>query len=565
MPDRLGALPAGPVLILTPTGRDAEGAAKLLAAEGIGSHVCPTLADLQDELDEAAGAILVADEALIRQDLSALAAKLAAQPPWSDIPFVVLTQAGLTARRQMAELNLPAKLGNMLVLERPLNALGLVSAVKSSLRARQRQRQVRAYLLKQAGDAERVAAELEARVQERTAALEAAEAERRTIAEALAQAQKMEAVGQLTGGLAHDFNNMLTGITGSLELMDMRLKRGETDRLSRYVQLAQESARRAAALTHRLLAYSRRQTLDPRPTNANALVEGMMELIGRTIGPGITIETVLTEPLWLIRSDPHQLENALLNLCINARDAMPDAGALVIATRNEHIAARSAAGMTDGKPGDYVTLSVRDNGAGMPPDVLGRVFEPFFTTKPIGEGTGLGLSMIYGFVRQSQGDVRIESAVGQGTTVRLYLPRYDGPDEAARIETSVQRTRPTPQATVLVVDDEPTIRLLVTETLADLGLTTLEAENGEAGLRLLRATPSVCLLVTDVGMPGMNGHQLALAARREIPSLKVLMITGYEDRTWSESYNLEHGVQVMTKPFELDALVRRVQSMIIEA
>ena len=221
--------------------------------------------------------------------------------------------------------------------------------------------------------------------------------------------------------------------------------------------------------------------------------------------------------------------------------------------------------MTEGKPGDYVTLSVRDNGGGMPPDVLGRVFEPFFTTKPIGEGTGLGLSMIYGFVRQSEGDVRIESAMGQGTTVRLYLPRYDGPDEAARIETSVQRTRPTRQATVLVVDDEPTIRLLVTETLADLGLTTLEAENGEAGLRLLRATPSVCLLVTDVGMPGMNGHQLALAARREIPSLKVLMITGYEDRTWSESYNLAHGVEVMTKPFELDALVRRVQSMIIEA
>src|SRR6201996_8931523 len=326
MPDRLGAPAAGPVLILTPTGRDAEGAATLLSTEGIESRIYPTLADLRAALDDTAGAVLLAAEALFRADLNGLATHLAAQPPWSDLPFIVLTQAGMAARRQMAELNLPGKLGNVMFLERPLNVLSLISAVRSALRARRRQRQVRDYLAEQVGGAEREAARLEARVQERTTALKEAEREREKIAQALAQAQKMEAVGQLTGGLAHDFNNMLTGILGNLELLQARLAQGRIDQLGRYIDVAQQSAQRAATLTQRLLAFSRRQTLDSKPTDMNKLVVGMTELIRSTVGPGIAIETMLAQELWLTLCDPHQLENALLNLCINARDAMPEGG-----------------------------------------------------------------------------------------------------------------------------------------------------------------------------------------------------------------------------------------------
>src|SRR3954466_9736592 len=287
-------------------------------------------------------------------------------------------------------------------LERPLNVLSLVSAVRSALRARRRQRQVRNYLAEQAEAAEREAAGLEARVQERTAALEKTERERQKIAAALAQSQKMEAVGQLTGGLAHDFNNMLTGIVGSLELLQQRLAQGRINELERYITAAQGAASRAATLTHRLLAFSRQQTLEPKATDANRLVSNMEELVRRTVGPSIAIETVLAAGLWPCFCDPNQLENAILNLCINARDAMPDGGRVTIETANtwvDHVAAIER----DMPRGQYVAICVTDTGTGMPPEVAARAFDPFFTTKPAGKGTGLGLSMIYGFAKQSNG------------------------------------------------------------------------------------------------------------------------------------------------------------------
>lgn len=564
MPDRLGAPPAGPVLILTPTGRDAEGAATLLSVEGIESRIYPTLAALRAALDDTAGAVLLADEALFRADLNALAARLAAQPPWSDLPFIVLTQAGIADRRQMAELNLPGKLGNVMFLERPLNALSLVSAVRSALRARRRQRQVRDHMAAQAEAAEHEATRLEARVRERTAALEQAERERQKVTMALVQAQKMEAVGQLTGGLAHDFNNMLTGVAGSLELLQARLAQGRIEQLGRYIGLAQLGTQRAAALTQRLLAFSRRQTLDPKPTSLNTLVAGMAELIRSTVGPRITVETALQKDLWLTLCDPHQLENALLNLCINARDAMPGGGQLTIGTENTQLTPAQAAALPEAKPGEYAVLRIGDTGCGMPPEVIARVFDPFFTTKPLGQGTGLGLSMIYGFVQQSGGHVQISSTVGRGTTVRLYLPRHDGTEQARPAEDGAAiPAQATAQGMVLVVDDEPPVRMLISELLTDLGYAVKLAWDGPSALRIMKSLPQVDLLVTDVGMPGdMNGRQLADAARERRPGLKVLFITGYADTILSGKGMLGTGMEVMTKPFAMSDLAAKVRTLV---
>jgi signal transduction histidine kinase/ActR/RegA family two-component response regulator len=396
---------------------------------------------------------------------------------------------------------------------------------------------------------------LEQRVAAQTAELMRAE-------EALRQSQKMEAVGQLTGGLAHDFNNLLAGISGSLELMQTRLQQGRFKDVERYMAAAQGAAKRAAALTHRLLAFSRRQTLDPRPTDVNRLVAGMEELIRRTVGPGIALE-VAARGDWPALVDPSQLENALLNLCINARDAMPEGGRITVETGNAAMDAR-AARRHDLPEGEYLALSVTDTGTGMTPEVIARVFEPFFTTKPIGEGTGLGLSMIYGFAQQSGGQVRIASAPGEGTTVSLYLPRHDGPAPADAEATAIaELPRAAEGETVLVVDDEPTVRMLVTDILEDLGYTAIEAADSAAGLKVLRSDVRIDLLVTDVGLPGgMNGRQMAEAARQTRPDLKVLLITGYAETAILGTGTLAPGMSVLTKPFAVEVMAARIRSII---
>jgi PAS domain S-box-containing protein len=382
----------------------------------------------------------------------------------------------------------------------------------------------------------------------------------------LHQSQKMEAVGQLTGGLAHDFNNLLTGVSGSLELLQMRIAQGRTQEVDRYVNAAQGAARRAAALTHRLLAFSRRQTLDPKPTDVNRLVAGMEELIRRTVGPEITVEAPIgAVGLWPTLVDPSQLENALLNLCLNARDAMPDGGKITIETGNRWMDERMAR-ERDLPAGQYVSLCVSDTGTGMPPEVTARAFEPFFTTKPIGQGTGLGLSMIYGFAQQSGGQVRIYSEVGQGSTVCIYLPRHLGEAEVAELLPD-RADLPMAEAgqTVLIVDDEPTVRMLVSEVLKDLGYHAVEAADGAAGLVVLQSNVRVDLLVTDVGLPGsMNGRQVADAARAMRPGLKVLFITGYAENAVLSHGHLDPGMQVLTKPFALEALARRIKDLTTE-
>lgn len=404
----------------------------------------------------------------------------------------------------------------------------------------------------------RLAESLERQVQERTAILMETE-------EALRQSQKMEAVGQLTGGIAHDFNNLLTGITGSLDMLSKRLAQGRLTDADRFVTAAQGAAKRAASLTHRLLAFSRRQTLEPKPTDVRRLAVGMEELIQRTVGPAVTLESVHAAGLWPVLIDPGQLENALLNLCINARDAMPDGGKLTIESGNRWLDHRAAT-ERDLPAGQYVSICVSDTGQGMTPEVIAKAFDPFFTTKPIGQGTGLGLSMIYGFVKQSGGQVRIYSEPGQGAMVCLYLPRFVGEADVAEAESSLEAPSPAQQGqTVLVVDDEPTVRMLATEVLTELGYHPIEAEDGREGLAILNSGRRVDLLITDVGLPGgMNGRQVADAARVARPGLKVLFITGYAENAVLSHGHLDPGMHILTKPFAMDELGRRVSAILEE-
>jgi PAS domain S-box-containing protein len=390
----------------------------------------------------------------------------------------------------------------------------------------------------------------------------AAQADLVAAQDALRQAQKMEAVGQLTGGIAHDFNNLLTGISGSLELLERRISEGRLAGVERYISAAQGASRRAAALTQRLLAFSRRQTLDPKPTDVNRLIAGVEDLIRRSVGPDIEVEVVGAAGLWATRVDASQLENSLLNLCINGRDAMaPDGGRLTIETANTSLDGR-AAKERELPPGQYVCIRVTDTGAGMPPEVIARVFDPFFTTKPMGEGTGLGLSMVYGFVRQSGGQVRIDSELRKGTTMCLYLPRHVGTAEEPEPEAPVAPDLGAGE-TVLVIDDEAMIRMLVVELLEENGYAALEAADGPSGLRLLDSDTRIDLLITDVGLPGgMNGRQIADAARVNRPDLKVLFITGFAENAAVGNGLLAPGMEVITKPFVLSALSQKIRELI---
>ncbi|HEY4368022.1 MAG TPA: PAS domain-containing protein [Steroidobacteraceae bacterium] len=382
--------------------------------------------------------------------------------------------------------------------------------------------------------------------------------------ESLRQSQKMEAVGQLTGGIAHDFNNLLTGIIGSLDMMQRRAAQGRPVDVESYATAAMTAANRAAALTHRLLAFSRRQSLDPKPVNANRLVTGMEDLLRRSIGEAIQLEIVTAGGLWLTRCDPNQLENALLNLAINARDAMPEGGKLIIETANAHLDSAYAIRSREVTPGHYVCICVTDTGVGMSPEVVAKAFDPFFTTKPIGQGTGLGLSMIYGFARQSEGYAKIYSEVGKGTTMKLYLPRFYGDGESGSESDGAldDGHRAQHGEVVLVVEDELVVRNLVIDVLTELDYRALEAVDGPSGLRILQSDARIDLLITDVGLPGLNGRQLADAARARRPDLKVLFITGYAHNAAVGHGLLEPGMQMITKPFAIETLASRIRQMI---
>ncbi len=382
--------------------------------------------------------------------------------------------------------------------------------------------------------------------------------------EQLRQAQKMEAVGQLTGGIAHDFNNLLTGVIGSLDMMQRQFAKGDMSKMERYTTTAITSANRAAALTHRLLAFSRRQPLDPKPVSANRLVTGMEEMLRRTIGEAVRLEIVTAGGLWRTLCDPHQLESAILNLAINARDAMPEGGMLTIETCNAHLDDAYSARQREVKPGQYVCICVTDTGVGMTADTISKAFEPFFTTKPIGQGTGLGLSMIYGFARQSEGYAKIYSEVDQGTTFKLYLPRHygEGEDEEGHHVELGDEHRAERGEVVLVVEDETAVRSLVVDVLEELGYRALEAVDGPSGLKVLQSRRRIDLLVSDIGLPGLNGRQLADAAREHRPDLKVLFMTGYAENATIANGFLDPGMSMITKPFAIDTLATRIRGII---
>jgi PAS domain S-box-containing protein len=414
---------------------------------------------------------------------------------------------------------------------------------------------------------------LEARVAERTAELAAANRElraeieqRERIAEELRQAQKMEIIGQLTGGVAHDFNNLLTIILGNLETLRRQLERPAPDpaRLQRAADNAVRGAERAAALTQRLLAFSRRQPLEPKALDVNRLVAAMSDLLRRTLGERIAVETVLAGGLWATHADPNQLESAILNLALNGRDAMPEGGRLTIETANAHLDESYAVRQPELAPGQYVVVAVTDSGLGMSREVLGQAFEPFFTTKDAGHGTGLGLSQVYGFVKQSGGHVSIYSEPGLGTTVKIYLPRLHGAERLAEPPAQDAAAAADERSqTVLVVEDDDDVRTHSAEVLNELGYRVLEAQNAASALEILEREPDLALLFTDVGLPGgMNGRQLAEEACRRRPRLRVLFTTGYAKNAIVHDGRLDPGVQLITKPFSFAALAAKVRGLL---
>jgi PAS domain S-box-containing protein len=378
--------------------------------------------------------------------------------------------------------------------------------------------------------------------------------------DALRQAQKMEAIGQLTGGIAHDFNNLLTGIIGSLDLVRRRMATGSTEDIPRWMDAASLSAQRAAALTHRLLAFGRRQSLDTKPNDVNRIISSMQDLLQRTMGERIELLCKLSDDLWTAFTDANQLESALLNLAINARDAMPDGGRLTIESANVRLDKAYTALHEDVQPGDYVAVSVSDTGIGMPPEVLEKAVDPFFTTKPVGEGTGLGLSVIYGFAKQSRGHLRIYSQVGQGTTVKLYLPRAQ---QNAVDPKPVAAETPRGQGeTILVVEDEATVRSIIADALQDLGYNVLTASDARLAIPVLQSTTKIDLLVSDVILPHVNGRKLAEMARASRPTLKVLFVSGYSENALVRGEFIDAGMDMLTKPFALDTLGAKVHAMI---
>jgi signal transduction histidine kinase/ActR/RegA family two-component response regulator len=537
------------VLVFAPIGRDGPASVELLRSSNLKAVNCRTLPDLVGEMAAGVGAVFLAEEALFGKDTAPLAQWIESQPPWSDLPFVVLTshreQPAVVAWRR----NIVSLLRNVSLLERPVQPITLTSALQSALRARQRQYEIRALLAAR----EQTAQQLEKLVVERTRALEEANKhlrlemeERARVEETLRQAQKIEAIGQLTGGVAHDFNNLLMVISGGLDMLD---RHADPNRRRRLMDGMIQAAQRGASLTRQLLAFSRRQKLRPESLDIAAQIGGMRELLDRSLRGDVHVEFDFPNSLWPVEVDPGELELVILNLAVNARDAMPSGGTIIV--RGENVP-----NWTDEQVvGDYVRLSVVDTGVGMSPEIVSRVFEPFFTTKDVGKGSGLGLAQVHGFATQSKGTVRIQSKVGRGTSIELYLPRsFDIPSkERHLIDLTRVRPKKSSQGRTLLVEDDDEVAALVAEMLSQLGYDVTRAASAAAALGALADGRSVDVVFSDIMMPGgMNGVELALEIKRRRSDIPVLLTSGYAEAAAHEAEAAD--IQILAKPYHIDEL-----------
>jgi signal transduction histidine kinase/CheY-like chemotaxis protein len=536
----------GRVLVFAPVGRDSVASVELLRRSNISAESANSLDNLTSEIARGAGAVFVAEEGLFGDAGEALFDWVAKQPAWSELPFIVLTshqeRPAVTAWRG----RLVASLRNVTLLERPLNAITLISAIQAALRARTRQLEIRALLIAQ----ERAAEDLETRIALRTAELaEANHAlrqqidERAKIEESLRQAQKIEAIGQLTGGIAHDFNNLLMVISGGLEMLD---RQADPARRKRLMDGMQHAAQRGAGLTRQLLAFSRRQELKPEPVNLARQIGGMRELLDRSLRGDVHVDFDFAEDLWPVQVDPGELELVVLNLAVNARDAMPNGGTLLIRAQN----------LAEANDAEFVSLSFVDTGTGMTTDVQSRVFEPFYTTKEVGKGSGLGLPQVYGFAKQSGGSVRIESAVGHGTTIELLLPRSRQAPAAVEhhlIDLHVEPRKRTSAGSLLLVEDDDEVAALVGEMLDQLGYAVTRVASAAAALGALADGRGVDVMFSDIMMPGgMNGVELAREVRTRRPNLPFLLTSGYAGAARREAEAA--GMRILAKPYGIDEL-----------
>lgn len=548
-------MPEGDVLILAPIGRDAPACARLVEQAGLDWCICPNVDEFLGQLDRGADLALIAEEALYGKPMDRLAAWVKTQPPWSDFPFIVITNQHDGPRFAEFRRQIVSKLRNISFLERPTQAISLQAAVHSAKRGRARQYEARAYL-----EAQRHAAEdLEHVVAQRTEALKKAneqlleESRRRERAQAsLMQAQKLETMGQLVGGVAHDFNNLLMAVIGNLELLASKI--GHDPRQAKLLQGAMQGAQRGATLTQRLLAFARKQELESRATDIRILVQNMHDLIARSVGPLIRVEIRASGSLPCVLVDPNQLEMALLNLAVNARDAMPAGGTLTIAMER-CIATEEQPEL---RPGAYVRLSVQDTGVGMDAATLARAIEPFFSTKGAGKGTGLGLSMVHGLAEQSGGAFRLQSRLDQGSRADIWLPVVDSAPAPSALPASIQRAAT--RATILLVDDDALIANSTAALLEDLGHRVIEAHSGPEALTLMRDGLAPDIVVTDYAMPGMTGMALAVALRKQHPNLPILLATGYADLQGVQPVELPR----IAKPYTRQQLSAEITRLIAQ-
>jgi len=542
------------ILVLAPVGRDGPASAELLQHSNLDAYHCTSLSELVGEMAAGVGAVFVAEEGLFGRDTQPLAGWIESQPPWSDLPFIILTSHREEPKVVAWREGIITLLRNVSLLERPVQPMTLTSAVQSAMRARRRQYELRA-LLRAREDA---AQELEGLVVERTRALAEANRnlriemeERARVEESLRQAQKIEAIGQLTGGVAHDFNNLLMVISGGLDMLD---RQTDPNRRRRLMEGMVQAAQRGASLTKQLLAFSRRQKLQPQAVDVASQIGSMRELLDHSLRDDIQIEFEFPEALWPVQVDPGELELVILNLAVNARDAMPEGGALLV--RGENLA-----DLADGEiTGDYVRVSVIDSGTGITPEVLARVFEPFFTTKDVGKGSGLGLAQVHGFATQSGGTVRIHSQPGRGTTIELYLPRsqHRPSSEPPVIDQGKRRPRKAGQGRILLVEDDNEVASLVRDMLEQLGYEVTRAASAVAALGALADGRSIDIVFSDVMMPGgMNGVQLAHEIRKRRSDIPVLLTSGYPGATLRDAE--KEGLQILPKPYNIEELAATLQ------